>query len=63
MSLWAKVIKNGDGVVNSLDVGGIMANYFNIGAAGSDINLDGVTNSLDIGLAMKQYFTVSNVPD
>jgi uncharacterized surface anchored protein len=52
----------GDQQINSLDLGTIMQQYFNLGREASDTNLDGVINSLDVGRTMRNYFKQSHVP-
>ncbi|MEZ4685361.1 MAG: hypothetical protein R3B47_04640 [Bacteroidia bacterium] len=49
-----------DNQVNSLDLGGVMNQYFTIGNKTSDINLDGVTNSIDVARAFGNYFRRSH---
>ncbi|MFK7845926.1 MAG: SdrD B-like domain-containing protein [Rhodothermales bacterium] len=51
-----------DNQVNSLDLGGVMNQYFTIGNKTSDINLDGVTNSLDVARSFDNYFRRSHIP-
>jgi len=52
----------GDGQINSIDLGQVMQQYFQAGAASQDVNLDGVVNSLDVGRSMSNYFKRTHVP-
>ncbi|MEZ4684828.1 MAG: hypothetical protein R3B47_01770 [Bacteroidia bacterium] len=54
--------QSSDNQINSLDLGGVMNNYFTTGMRTADVNLDGVTNSLDVVRAMQNYFRRSHVP-
>lgn len=51
-----------DDQINSLDLGGVMNNYFTTGMRTADVNFDGVTNSLDVVRAMQNYFRRSHTP-
>jgi hypothetical protein len=54
--------ESSDDQVNSLDLGGVMNNYFTAGMNTADVNLDGVTNSIDVVRAMQNYFRRSHTP-
>ncbi|MFK7973090.1 MAG: SdrD B-like domain-containing protein [Bacteroidia bacterium] len=54
--------QSSDDQINSLDLGGVMTNYFSAGMRTADVNLDGVTNSLDVVRAMQNYFRRSHTP-
>jgi hypothetical protein len=54
--------ESSDNQINSLDLGGVMNNYFTAGMRTADVNLDGVTNSLDVVRAMQNYFRRSHLP-
>jgi hypothetical protein len=53
---------SGDSQINSVDLGAIMQNYFNIGFGQTDVNMDGVTNSLDVSRTLDNYFIQAHVP-
>ncbi|MFK7968737.1 MAG: SdrD B-like domain-containing protein [Bacteroidia bacterium] len=54
--------QSSDNQINSLDLGGVMNQYFTGGIKTSDVNLDGVTNSIDVVRTMQNYFRRSHTP-
>jgi hypothetical protein len=46
---------NGDGIVNSADLGFIIAAWNQTGANAADLNLDGIVNSADLGLLISAW--------
>ena len=54
--------ESADQLINSLDMGSILQQYFLIGHEQGDINLDGVVNSLDVARAYRNYFIRSHIP-